>query len=72
MISMIYVCNQQQWLTDMLKGELTELEMDMLLEDKILHELIDEQYQWLVSEFHFILKPYSISYQFCVQDDRTI
>lgn len=57
MISMIYVCNQQQWLTDMLKGELTELEMDMLLEDKILHELIDEQYQWLVSEFHFILKP---------------
>lgn len=30
----------------MLKGELTELEMDMLLEDKILEELIDEQYQW--------------------------
>lgn len=49
MISMIYVCNQQQWLTDMLKGELTELEMDMLLEDKILHELIDEQYQWWVN-----------------------
>lgn len=32
----------------MLKGELTELEMDMLLEDKILEELIDEQYQWWV------------------------
>lgn len=30
----------------MLKGELNELEMDMLLEEKILEELIDEQYQW--------------------------
>lgn len=36
----------QQWLKNMLKSELTELEMDMLLEDKILHEIIDEQYQW--------------------------
>lgn len=43
----------------MLKGELTELEMDMLLEDQILQELIDEQYQWWVdlnpNEINWIL-----------------
>lgn len=30
----------------MLKDELTELELDLLLEDKILDEIIDEQYDW--------------------------
>lgn len=39
----------QQWLTDILKGELSEFEMDILLEDKILDEMIEEQYQWYVS-----------------------
>ena len=41
--------NLQQWLTDILKGELSEIELDLLLEDTILEELIEEQYKWYES-----------------------
>lgn len=46
----------QQWLTNELKGEITELEMDLLLEGKILDEIIEEQYQWYVSPLIIIGK----------------
>lgn len=38
--------NLQQWLKNMLRSELTEFEMDIELEEIILKEIIDEQYQW--------------------------
>lgn len=36
----------QQWLAGVLQNEFSEFEMDILLEDIILKELIEEQYQW--------------------------
>lgn len=47
----LFASQSQQWLTDMLKGELTEVELDLLLEDEILQEIIEEQYQWYESIF---------------------
>ncbi|XP_055295363.1 RIP-like protein [Sitodiplosis mosellana] len=50
-VSRTFLENEKQWLTDMLKGQLTELEMDLLLEDTMLQELIEEQYQWILEEY---------------------
>lgn len=44
-----FVCSfweLQQWLKNMLRSELTEFEMDIELEEMILKEIIEEQYQW--------------------------
>ncbi|XP_031617405.1 RIP-like protein [Contarinia nasturtii] len=50
-VSRTFLENEKQWLTDVLKGELTEIELDLLLEDQMLKELIEEQYQWMVEQY---------------------
>lgn len=52
----LFASQLQQWLTDMLKGELTEVELDLLLEDAILQEIIEEQYQWYELVFVIFFK----------------
>lgn len=59
----------QQWLTDVLKVELSEIEIDMELENIILNELIAEQYQWQVHAFFSVfclkLTNFIICFSFC-------